>query len=282
METWVPGSRDTMGFDGFRVSNGDMLRGTLGKSGQQVSHRDVERKFRFFWDRLVSQPMWKHCLGKSLAITWRKGAKELWAQGTPPYPNNSIFSGNVVPKHVINFSTMKIAVWGLGPPFRTFLCIWTSSHREYHEKSGGCWPLSSPTSAFRWYTNAYFHRCAPHRSPSWGCVAWHMQYDHPPRSGPRYLDLSDLAMGWKFRGYPDGWLVDFMENPLKIGWWLGVPPWLRKPPCKKDVHFALPYLINGEYPGILRINMVSKRPAFGCMMVYGIPIKKPCVTEEIF
>ena len=123
------------------------------------------------------------------------------------------------PKHVINFSTMKIAVWGLGPPFRAFLCIWTSSHREYHEKSGGCWPLSSPTSAFRWYTNAYFHRCAPHRSPSWGCVAWPTQYDHPPRSGPRYLDLSDLAMGWKFRGYPNGWLVDFMENPLKLDDW---------------------------------------------------------------
>ena len=33
-------------------------------------------------------------------------------------------------------------------------------------------------------------------------------------------------------GIPKSWLVYFMEHPIvRNGWWLGVPLWLRKPPC---------------------------------------------------
>ena len=32
-------------------------------------------------------------------------------------------------------------------------------------------------------------------------------------------------------GYPKSWRVFVRENPIvRNGWWLGVPPWLRKPP----------------------------------------------------
>ena len=52
----------------------------------------------------------------------------------------------------------------------------------------------------------------------------------------RSFEIQDLDIRimliWRFPkvGVPqNAWFI--MENPSITGWWLGVPPWLRKPPC---------------------------------------------------
>ena len=53
------------------------------------------------------------------------------------------------------------------------------------------------------------------------------------------LQVGRFQTSW---GYPNSWMVS-TEKSDEHGWWLGVPPWLWKPPCIWLVLFCLAYVL---------------------------------------
>ena len=95
-----------------------------------------------------------------------------------------------------------------------------------------------------WLANETFH-WGISQSDRFGDLRWKFRSWFPiplgaEKSGARnwgahiHMNSSSIIWGCPSIGTPlrlDGWTkLKNVENPEKSGWWLGVPPWLRKPP----------------------------------------------------
>ena len=120
---------------------------------------------------------------------------------------------------------------------------WVKTYHLYHGKTG-----EIVVTAIKHGVNKP-SECGDGWSPSPG-LRWFQRISKGVQPSTEMIFWGSIVMG-----DPQKWLVFVEKIPIKNGWWLGVPLWLRKPPFRIHKFGCTPVVD----PGLIFVHETSKR-----------------------